>query len=427
MSLDQKRRNPWLMLVFLCLAYVLNFLDRQILSILAVPIKAEFSLNDEQLGLLGGLSFGLVYSLMAIPLAMIADKTSRSWVIGVSIAAWSGFTALCGLAQNYLQLFISRMGVGVGEAGGVAPSYAFIHDHFPQNRRALAIGLFSLGIPFGSALGTLYGGLMAKSFDWRMAFIFIGVIGLLFAPIFKMVVVDQPKVQNTVEQKTNTPIGLFSLFGRCLRMPAFLGLSLAAGSSSLVGYGLMFWMPSFFSRHFSLPLDQVAWILAGIMLIGGSLGLSVGGLLTDRLARGRLFMHALVPAVSFILSALFYAIAILSPTWVFAFWLLIIPQALSLMWFGPIVSAVQAISPKGQNAQVSALFLLFTNLIGLGIGPWLIGKLSMSLTPHFGLESIKYVFLSMLGFYLLAGLILFLTALNLRHDVKEGNDQRGEV
>ena len=156
-------RYPAVVLAMLLLVYTFNFLDRQILSILAQPVKKDLGLDDAQLGMLGGLAFAVLYSTLAIPLALLADRTSRTWVITVSLGVWSAFTALCGFAQNFTQMFLYRLGVGVGEAGGVAPSYALISDYFPPEKRARALSIYSLGIPLGAAGGVLLGGYIAQN------------------------------------------------------------------------------------------------------------------------------------------------------------------------------------------------------------------------------------------------------------------------
>jgi predicted MFS family arabinose efflux permease len=183
-------RNRALVMTFLVIGYTLNFIDRQIIGILAEPIKADLGLTDAQLGWMGGTAFALFYTLLAIPLAMLADRRDRSWIITVGLFFWSLMTAVCGLAQNFWSLFLARMGVGVGEAAGVAPAYSLISDLYPAEQRARALAIFSLGIPFGSALGVLFGGLLAAQVDWRFAFIAIGLAGVLFAPLFKLVVRD---------------------------------------------------------------------------------------------------------------------------------------------------------------------------------------------------------------------------------------------
>ncbi|RZJ77117.1 MAG: MFS transporter, partial [Brevundimonas sp.] len=175
-------------LAVLILIYMLNFLDRQIIGILATPLKAHFGLSDTQFGLLGGLAFASVYSTLAIPLAWVADRFSRVWVMTGALAVWSGFTALCGVAGSFTQLFLFRMGVGVGEAGGVAPAYSLIADYFPQEQRARALAAYAFGIPLGTAAGTLVGGVLAAKFGWQTAFIVVGLLGVLVAPLLRLTV-----------------------------------------------------------------------------------------------------------------------------------------------------------------------------------------------------------------------------------------------
>ena len=177
-------------LAILIFVYMLNFVDRQIIGILAAPLKAEFNMSDSQFGLLGGIAFASVYSTLAIPLAWLADRSSRVWIMTGALTVWSGFTALCGIAGSFGQLFLFRMGVGVGEAGGVAPAYSLIADYFPPNQRARAMAAFAFGIPLGTAGGTLVGGLLAAEYGWRTAFIVVGIIGVLVAPILRLTVRD---------------------------------------------------------------------------------------------------------------------------------------------------------------------------------------------------------------------------------------------
>ena len=215
-------------LAMLLLVYTFNFLDRQILGILAGPIKAELGLSDTQLGALGGIAFALLYSTLAIPLALLADRTSRTWVITVSLAIWSGFTALCGVAGNFMQMFLFRIGVGVGEAGGVAPSYAVISDYFPQHQRARALSIYSLGIPLGSAGGVLLGGYIAQTVEWRTAFIAVGLLGILIAPIFRLVVREPARPVQTGEA-----VPVSAVFGILAAKRSFWMLALGAACSSM--------------------------------------------------------------------------------------------------------------------------------------------------------------------------------------------------
>ncbi|WP_374599794.1 spinster family MFS transporter [Brevundimonas sp.] len=180
-------------LAILILVYMLNFVDRQIIGILAAPLKAHFNMSDSQFGLLGGIAFASVYSTLAIPLAWLADRYSRVWIMTGALAVWSGFTALCGVAGSFGQLFLYRMGVGVGEAGGVAPAYSLVADYFPPHQRARALAAFAFGIPLGTAAGTLVGGLLAAAYGWQRAFIVVGLLGLVVAPVLRMTVKDPPR------------------------------------------------------------------------------------------------------------------------------------------------------------------------------------------------------------------------------------------
>ncbi|HEX8469830.1 MAG TPA: MFS transporter, partial [Brevundimonas sp.] len=335
-------------LAILILVYMLNFLDRQIIGILAAPLKAEFGLTDTQFGLLGGIAFASVYSTLAIPLAALADKTSRVWIMTGALAVWSSFTALCGVAGSFGQLFLFRMGVGVGEAGGVAPAYSLISDYFPPNQRARALAGFAFGIPLGTAAGTLVGGLVAASYGWRTAFIVVGLLGLLIAPLLRLTVrdpvrggTDAVRAPLTAVESAAPPVVVSEKVGRtaslillglgagCLILaalnhfaglavgnalvlafggllavvigvsfwiarrtasvvmpkPSFWLLALGAASSSVCGYGIAGWLPLFFMRSFDLTLAQTSWYYSGIALIGGLLGIWLGGSIAAKLAK----------------------------------------------------------------------------------------------------------------------------------------------
>ena len=184
-DLDTASYRAWV-LFMLVVVYIFNFIDRQIIGILAVPIQAELALSDTQLSLMGGLAFALFYTILGIPIAWLADRKNRTWIMTIALIAWSSMTALCGFAQNFVQLFIARLGVGVGEAGGVAPAYSLISDYFPSNQRSRALGIYAFAIPIGSALGMLIGGVLTNLIGWRLTFIVVGVLGLAIAPLFKM-------------------------------------------------------------------------------------------------------------------------------------------------------------------------------------------------------------------------------------------------
>lgn len=403
--------RPRLVLAMLLVVYIFNFVDRQILAILAAPIQQELGLSDRQLGLLGGIAFALLYSTLGVPLAWLADRTSRSWVVTGSLVLWSGFTALCGLATGFWQIFLARLGVGIGEAGGVAPSYAIISDSFPPRRRALALSLYSLGIPLGSAAGVLAGGYIAARIDWRMAFIAVGLAGMLVAPLVRLIVRDKPRAAPVASKPP------FATVARTLAgKPSFWLLSFGAASGSMIGYGLAFWLPSLMRRSFGLDLIATSHFLAGLLLIGGVGGIVAGGWLADRLGARDRAWFGYVPAIAYLASIPLFAGGIHGGDVRIAFALFLLPQALSYAWLGPVLSAVQHLVASPERATAAALFLLINNLIGLGGGIYALGALSDALTPLYGSDALRHAMLGGLSLYAVAALLVGLAGPHLRRD-----------
>ena len=400
---------PLLVLGVLIVAYTFNFLDRQILGILAGSIKKELGLSDSQLGLMGGLAFALFYTGLGVPIAWLADRRSRSWIMTWALALWSAFTAACGLATGFWSLFLCRMGVGVGEAGGVAPAYSLISDYFPKEQRARALAAYSFGIPLGSALGILFGGLIARFIDWRAAFFVVGLGGLALAPLFRIVVHEPIRA-------TKAPPPAAGGIGTLLRKPSFWLISLAASASSVCGYGVAFWLPSFFERSLGMGLVDRSLFLGAITLIGGVAGVWGGGWLADRLGAGRKAAYLLVPAAAFLLALPCFFLAIGATSLPLAFVLFLIPQGLNLAWLGPVITAVQHLAPASQRSTASACFLFVNNLIGLGFGTWYFGAVSDALTPRYGAEALRYAIYSGLGFYLISALLFIVAASRLHRD-----------
>jgi len=409
-------------LAILLLAYIFNFIDRQIVGILAVPIKADLALSDTQLGLMGGLAFALFYTGLGIPIAWLADRKSRVTIIAVSLGLWSAFTAACGLAQNFWQLFLARMGVGVGEAGGVAPSYALVSDYFPPERRARALAIFSLGIPIGSALGIFFGGWIASHIDWRAAFVIVGLAGLLVVPLVKWGISEPVRGGfDSADGRASAPAPPFLTVARTLAAkPSFWLLSFGAASGSILGYGLIFWLPSFFKRSFGLELIEVSWFYGSIVLVGGVTGTWLGGWLADRVGKANPGAYALIPAICFLLAAPAYAAGLFAPSLEAGWILFVIPQLLGLAWLGPIIAAIQHIVPPNMRATASAAFLFINNLIGIGFGTWFLGYMSDEMSAAHGDEALKYSILYGLGFYLLSSLLYFLASRRLGRDWYRG-------
>lgn len=403
-------------LAVLVIVYTFNFIDRQIVGILAIPIKAELSLTDSQLGMMGGLAFALFYTLLGIPIARLADRANRIGIMTVALTLWSLMTAVCGVTHSFAQLFMARLGVGIGEAGGVAPAYSLICDYFPSKERARALSVYSFGIPMGSAAGIALGGFITSLMSWRMAFLVVGLAGLLLTPLLKLSVREPPRgTFDPVTDAASRP-ALREVVATLARKPSFWGLSLGASAASMMGYGLFFWMPSFVVRSFGVNLLHASLAYGGLVLVGGLFGIWCGGVLADRYGARRKAAYALIPAIAFVTTVPFYVAGVLSSTLSASIAILLVPTALGLVWLGPILAAVQHLVPANMRATASALFLFINNLIGIGLGTTLIGVVSDAMRLHFGNESLRYAILAGTGFYLIAAALLLLASRRLNRD-----------
>ena len=411
-----------LVLAMLLVVYTFNFLDRQILGILAKPIQASLNLNDAQFGAIGGTAFAILYSVLGVPLALAADRWGKTRVIAGSLLVWSGFTALCGTATGFWQLFLYRLGVGVGEAGGAAPSYALIADYFPVERRARAVGIYSMGIPIGLGSGVLLGAYIAKYINWQAAFIVMGVAGILVAPIFLWLVRD--RYPPTVAIKgAPSPYRVVPLL---MKKPAYWLLSISAGCSSMAGYGLALWAPKIIAVQFGwtapAQLTNVGWFMGGLLLIGGSIGIFLGGVVSDRLGKIDRAWYPRVPAIAWLITAPMFILGFSTGHPVLAWFILLIPNALNTLWLGPIITAVQHLAPPHMRAGTSGTFLFVNNLLGLGLGPLLMGTLSVALKAQYGDQSLGIAAMVGVCLYLVAALLAFLAIKPLKRGWVEAED-----
>ncbi len=403
----------------LVVVYTFNFIDRQIIGILAVPIKADLALTDTQLGLMGGLAFALFYTALGIPIAMLADRSNRTWIMAIALTLWSAMTAICGTVQNFWQLFLARLGVGVGEAGGVAPAYSLISDYFPPQQRARALSIYSFGIPIGSALGIVFGGIIASKIDWRYAFFAVGIAGIFIAPFFKLTVAEPERGQFDPNYTKASPPALRDIIRKLVHKPSFWIMSFGAACSSMMGYGLFFWLPSFFVRSYSISLIDASLFYGAILLVGGLAGIWLGGSLADRFGATKRGAYVVIPALAFVATVPFYVVAILSPNLTTTFFAMLIPTALGLVWLGPVLAAIQHVVPPNMRATASAIFLFINNLIGIGAGTVAIGILSDNLQARYGDDSLRYAILAGTSFYVLAAMLFFLSAKYLKNDWEE--------
>jgi predicted MFS family arabinose efflux permease len=400
----------------LTLVYITNFIDRIVLGILVAPIKMELNLSDSQLGLLGGTAFALFYTALGIPIGWWADRVNRVRIIAVALLCWSMFTALTGFAHSFLALFLTRLGVGVGEAGGVAPAYALIADYFRPKARARALGFYSLGIPVGSACGYLFGGYLTTAFTWRAAFMLLGAVGVALAPLLLITVREPVRGGQDGSLAALPPPAIREVLRRLVSKPAFWLLSLGAACGSIMGYGLLFWLPSFFMRSDGMSLVQVSRLLGALLLLGGIPGVVLGSYLADRYGARDRRAYALIPALAFFCILPCYAVGTalsMGPT---AFVFFLIPSALQLVWLGPVIMAIQQLVPHTMRSLASAVFLFINNLLGLGLGALIIGVASDQLAARFGSASLRYAILGGTGFYVLAACLFLLAAARLQRD-----------
>jgi MFS family permease len=411
-------------LIVLLIVYTFNFVDRVVLGILVAPIKSELHLTDTELGLIGGTAFALFYTSLGVPVGWLADRANRVWIMTVALALWSAFTALCGLAQGFPGLFLARLGVGVGEAGGVAPAYALLADYFPPRARARALGGYSLGIPLGSALGLLLGGYIATRFSWRTAFFTLGIAGVMLAPLLAATIREPQRGAYDRHTRPGTSPSLGEVTRKLAGKRGFWLLSLGAGCGSIMGYGLLFWLPSFFQRSYGMTLLEASRLLGALLLIGGIAGLTIGGYLADRYGQRSPAAYALIPALAFAGVLPCYALGMSLPMGPLAFVCYLIPAALQLAWLGPIVTAIQHLVPASMRALAAALFLFINNLLGLGLGSLLLGFASDHLAAHFGSASLRYAILGGSGLYVVAAALLLLAARRLPLEFEAATEEQ---
>ena len=402
-------RRPGIVLAMLTFVYVLNFLDRQLLGILAKPIQDSMHITDGQLGLIGGLYFAMFYCFIAIPVGWLADRTHRVGVLTLACAIWSAATIACGLARTYPSLVAARMVVGFGEAGGVPPSYALIADTFGPGRRGMAYGIYNLGPPIGAALGIALGASIAAMFDWRDAFIAIGVVGI-FAAIALPFVVPEPARGATDGPGAATAAVRAPFWGT---VRAFFGnpvLALAAfgsGATQFVTYGLGNFAVLFLIREKGMTLAQIAVFYALVIVVGMCGGMIASGKLIDRLTRSSRRAYAMAPAASLAIAMPFYLAFVWAPSWPLALVLLTVAMFFNYFYLSCSVALVQEEVAPNQRVLAGALLLLVMNFIGLGLGPTWVGAASDWFAARGSTNSLQMALYTLTPMYLVA-IALFL-------------------
>ena len=396
------RYRHYVLFILTC-GYVLNFVDRQVMTILLEPIKAEFGASATQMGLISGLAFALFYATLGVPVARLADRWSRRNVLAISMATWSAVTAACGTAGSFWQLALLRVGVGIGEAGGTPPSQSLLTDYFPKERRALAQGVLATAPNIGVLVGLFGGALIAEAFGWRTVFFVFGVPGVGLALLLFFTVKEPIKVK---PQGLEADRSMMSAVSGIVRLPSFFLIALGVGFAAIPGYGLGVWSPSFLVRVHGMSLVDAGLWLGIIGLSGGTVGTIVSGVLADRLTLRDNRWQLWIPAVGLMVALPLQALFLLWPaSAVFTIAGKTAPVALVFMglssvfacfWIAPSYAAVQNLVPSHWRTQASALLLLVFNLLGLGLGPLLVGMLSDGLAS-FGAASVRWALLASLS------------------------------
>lgn len=384
---------PRLMLWLLLIVYIFNFIDRSIVGILAEPIARDLKLSDTQIGLMTGLAFALFYTALGLPIARYADRpsTNRARLIAGSLAIWSAMTALGGLTQNFIQLLLARIGVGVGEAGCTPAAHSLITDSVPPERRASALAFYALGIPIGSLLGALLGGQLADTVGWRMAFVVVGAPGVLLALVVAAVLRDPRRAASPVAQAPRAAIGNREALREIFGSRAFVLLLIAGSGASFLSYGKTTWAIIFFQRTHGLSPGQVGLWFGVFVGIAGIVGTLLGGWIADRYGATDRRHVLTAPAIGMAIAAPINFLGYTMSDWRVAMAMLLLPTVLNSLYYGPTYSSAQGLVRPQVRAVASATLLFFQNLIGLGLGPLLFGIISDLLKVQAGEDSVRWV------------------------------------
>lgn len=416
---------PRVMLWTLMIIYIFNFLDRQIVSILAEPIKRDFGLSDTQLGLMTGLAFALFYTLLGIPIARLADRstTNRVSLIAWSVAIWSAMTMACGMARSFSELLLARVGVGVGEAGCTPAAHSLISDSVPPEKRSSAIAFYGLGIPIGSLLGMVIGGGLADAFGWRTAFLAVGVPGVVLALLVPWLMreprrADSSKGIGPLTARPQVPVA--EAMRELATSRCFVLLCLAGGFTAFLSYGKAVWVAVLFIRTFELSPGQTGLYLGVSLGIAGMIGTWIGGRLADHFGKSNRRHLLTGPAVAMTVAAPILFLAYSSSDWRVAMALLFLPTIMNAMYYGPTYACVQGLVRPELRAVAASVMVFAQNLIGLGLGPLLFGMMSDGFQPLAGADSVRWVLYGAAWLGLIPAFLFWRASLRLTRELKSG-------
>lgn len=409
-------------MLLLVLVFTSSHVDRQILAILLQPIKLELQLSDTQLGFLSGVAFAIFYATLGIPMAMWADRGNRRNLIALALATWSGMTALCGMAANFWQLALARIGVGIGEAGSSPPSHSIIADMYPPAERATAMGTFSLGINLGLMAGFLVGGWISQWYGWRVAFYVVGLPGLVLALIVRFTLREPPRGYAEGLQSTSPEAPRFAaVVQHMAATPSLRHIAAGATLASFVGYGVVLWLPAFLMRSHGLQSGQIGTALAFLFGILGGISTYVTGRLADRWGKHDIRWNVWIVSCAILIALPFIIGAYLTTDIYTATLLSIVPALMGGAYLAPTFALNQSLVPVRMRSVASAILLFVLNIIGLGLGPQLVGLLSDFLQPQYGPESLRYALVSLSLVNMWTAVHYFLAGRTLRTDLARVN------
>lgn len=407
----------------LTVVYSFNFIDRQLLSILQESIKADLSLSDSQLGLLTGFAFAVFYVVAGLPIARWADRSNRRNIIALSVGLWSLMTAVSGFVQNYSQLLMARIGVGIGEAGGSPPSHSIISDIFPPESRATAISFYSTGVSIGILFGFLLGGWLNEFFGWRIAFLVVGAPGIIIAIIVRYTLAEPIRGLSENKQVSDEPVSFLDLIKILWLRVSFRHMALGAALNAFASYSTSNWTASFFIRSHGMTTGELGTWLALILGLGGAIGVFSGGLLADKLGRKDKRWYMWIPSLAGFISVPFMIGVYVVDNAYLALCFAIVPGVMFNVYLGNTIATTHGLVGLRMRATASAILFLILNIIGLGLGPWSVGILSDSLFPSLGDESLRQAMLYIIPVMMFwSACHFYLAAKNLRADLASAPD-----
>ncbi|WP_262695808.1 spinster family MFS transporter [Kordiimonas aquimaris] len=372
-------------LFILTVVYAFNFIDRQILVILQPLIKAELSLSDAQLGLLSGFSFAIFYTVLGIPIARLADKSNRRNIISIALTVWSGMTIVSGYTQNFIQLLLARMGVGVGEAGGSPPAHSMISDIFTAKKRATALAVYSAGLYLGVVIGYSLGGYFGEMFGWRQTFMIVGVPGIILALVLWLTVPEPPRSEAS---KKSSP-SFRETLDRMRTLKSFPFIAFGCALSAFVSYGTTNFMPSYMVRYHDVPLTEIGFLLGITGGGGGIIGTFLGGYLTDKIGSKDPRWYLWLPGATAIVCVPFAILAFNTDNTTLMLVSYTIFAVLGTLYLAPAIAVTHRLVSPRMRAMSSAVLFFVLNLIGLGLGPVAVGLLSDTLREINGTDSLR--------------------------------------